>query len=140
MVLLLGDFVFFIASLWLTLLLRNVEPPSQEAFFAHLLPFSLLFASWIVVFYIAGLYEKQTVILQSRLPGILGLTQVTNSALAVVFFYFIPFFGITPKTILFIYLFVSFCLVLFWRTYGYFAIGSGKTISAILIGSGGEVK
>src|SRR3989344_8567486 len=140
LVLLAGDLFFFVASLWLTLLLRNIEPPTRELFLTHLVPFSLLFAAWIVVFYIAGLYEKQTVILQSRLPSVLGITQVTNSAIAVVFFYFVPFFGITPKTILFIYLIISFSLILFWRTYGYFALGSGKTNNAILIGSGSEVK
>ena len=140
LVLVSGDFFFFVASLWLTLLLRNVAPPTRELFLQHFVPFLLLFAAWIVVFYIAGLYERQTVILQSQLPNILALTQVTNSGLAVVFFYFVPFFGITPKTILFIYLVVSFFLILFWRTYGYFALSSGKINNAILIGSGSEVK
>src|SRR3990167_6875008 len=100
-VLLVGDFFFFLVSLWLALLLRNFEIPSRELFSIHLVPFSLLFGVWILVFYIAGLYEKHTVILKSKLPNILASTQLANSALAVVFFYFIPFFGITPKTILF---------------------------------------
>src|SRR3989344_2807438 len=101
-VLLFGDTLFFLVALWLTLLLRNVEPPSQELFLTHLLPFSLLFAVWVIVFYIAGLYEKHTAILKSKLPNILANTQLINSSLAVIFFYLIPFFGITPKTILFI--------------------------------------
>ena len=67
-------------------------------------------------------------------------TQLVNSALAVVFFYFIPLFGITPKTILFIYLFVSFVIILAWRMYGYFLIGRGHLDNAILIGSGEEMK
>jgi len=104
------------------------------------LPFSLLFVLWILVFYIAGLYEKHTVILKSKLPSILANTQIANSTLAVVFFYFVPFFGITPKTILFIYLLVSFVLILSWRIYGYFVIGHGHPTNAILIGSGDEMK
>lgn len=140
LVLLLGDLFFFLVSLWLTLLLRNIEAPSQELFFAHLEPFSILFAAWIVVFYIAGLYEKHTVILQSKLPSVLASTQLANSGVAVVFFYFIPYFLITPKTILFIYLFVSFALILFWRMYGYFLLGRKRAESAILIGSGEEMK
>jgi len=139
-VLLVGDFFFFLVSLWLALFLRNLEIPSRELFSIHLLPFSLLFVVWILVFYIAGLYEKHTAILKSRLPNILASTQLTNSALAVMFFYFIPFFGITPKTILFIYLFVSFVLILSWRLYGYFIIGRGHPNNAILIGSGNEMK
>lgn len=140
LVLLAGDLLFFLVSLWLSLLLRNLGVPSQEFFLTHLAPFSILFAAWVVVFYIAGLYEKHTVILKSRLPNILATTQVTNSALAVIFFYFIPFFHITPKTILFIYLFISFALILFWRTYGYFALGRKRATNAILIGSGLEMK
>src|SRR3989344_1506925 len=139
-ILLVGDLVFFSASLWLALLIRHQQVPSQASFFTHLAPFGILFAAWILVFYIAGLYEKHTVILRSKLPNILASTQFTNSALAVIFFYFIPFFGITPKTILFIYLFISFILILAWRMYGYFVIGRGRPLSAILIGSGDEMK
>src|SRR3989338_710839 len=139
-ILLFGDFLFFLVSLWLALFLRNLEIPSRELFSIHFLPFSLLFVAWIIVFYIAGLYEKHTVILKSRLPSVLANTQLVNSALAVVFFYFIPLFGITPKTILFIYLFVSFVIILAWRMYGYFLIGRGHLDNAILIGSGEEMK
>lgn len=140
LVLLAGDVLFFFVALWLTLFIRNLEAPSRELFFTHLVPFSLLFIAWVVVFYIAGLYEKHTVILKSKLPNILATTQVTNSGLAVIFFYFVPLFLITPKTILFIYLFVSFVLILFWRTYGYFALGRKRANNAILIGSGEEMK
>ncbi len=139
-VLLLGDLVSFVLALWLSLLIRSLEIPSKDFFLTHLLPFSLLFIVWILVFYIAGLYEKHTVILKSKLPNVLANTQLVNSALAVVFFYFIPFFGITPKTILFIYLFISFVLILSWRMYGYFVIGRGNPSNAILIGSGDEMK
>jgi exopolysaccharide biosynthesis polyprenyl glycosylphosphotransferase len=140
LVLLLGDLGSFVLALWLSLLIRTLEVPSKEFFLTHLWPFSLLFALWIVFFYIAGLYEKHTTILRSKLPSVLANTQLVNSALAVVFFYFVPFFGITPKTILFIYLFVSFVIILSWRMYGYFIIGRGRLNNAVLIGSGGEMK
>ena len=137
--LLVGDLFFFVVSLWLALFLRNLSIPTKELFSTHLVPFSLLFIIWILVFYIAGLYEKHTVILKSKLPNVLANTQLTNSALAVIFFYLVPFFGITPKTILFIYLLVSFVLVLTWRMYGYFIISRGQPSNAILIGSGDEM-
>ncbi len=138
--LLVGDFLAFLISLWLALFLRNLGVPSEELFLVHLVPFAMLFVVWILVFYIAGLYEKHTVILKSKLPSVLANTQLVNSALAVIFFYLIPFFGITPKTILFIYLFVSFILILVWRIYGYFVIGRGRPNNAVLIGSGDEMK
>lgn len=140
LLLLIGDLFFFLMSLWLSLLLRYITPPSGALFLKHLVPFSLLFAAWIIVYYIAGLYEKHTTILQSHLPNVLAAAQLANSAVAVVFFYFIPIFGITPKTILFIYLFVSFALILFWRMIGYFALDRRKATQAILIGSGEEMK
>lgn len=140
LVLFLGDLGSFVGALWLSLWIRNLEVPSADLFLTHLLPFGLLFILWILVFYIAGLYEKHTVILKSKLPSILANTQIANSILAVIFFYFIPFFGITPKTILFIYLLVSFVLILSWRIYGYFLIGQGRPTNAILIGSGEEMK
>ena len=140
LVLFLGDFSSFVMALWLSLWIRSLEVPSKDLFLTHLSPFSLLFILWILVFYIAGLYEKHTVILKSKLPSVLANTQITNSILAVIFFYLIPFFGITPKTILFIYLLVSFVLVLSWRIYGYFVIGHGRPTNAILIGSGEEMK
>jgi exopolysaccharide biosynthesis polyprenyl glycosylphosphotransferase len=135
-----GDVFFFLISLWISLVLRNLSFPSAALFRTHLEPFSLLFIAWIVVFYIAGLYDKHTTILQSRLPGILFNTQIANSVIAVLFFYFIPFFGITPKTLLFIYLIVSFFIILSWRMYGYFLIGQRDPEKAILIGAGEEIK
>ena len=140
-VLLLGDLGSFLIALWLSLVIRGLGIPSVDFFMAHLLPFSMLFILWILVFYIAGLYEKHTVVLKSKLPSLIANTQLVNSALATAFFYLIPFLGITPKTTLFIYLLVSFVLILFWRVYGYhFVAGRGRPNSAILIGSGNEMK
>lgn len=140
LILLVGDIFFFLVSLWLTLFLRNFSIPPKDVFLTHLEPFSFLFIVWIVLFYIAGLYEKHTVILKSKLPSILFNTLVANSVIAVIFFYLIPFFGITPKTILFIYLVVSFLAILFWRMYGYFYVGTQKIDNALVVGSGQEMK
>lgn len=140
LILLAGDILFLLISLWITLLLRNAEAPSRALFLTHLAPFSLLFIAWITVFYIAGLYEKHTTILQSQLPSTLAAAQLANAGVATVFFYFVPLFGLTPKTILFIYLIVSFALILFWRMYGYFALGRKEPANAIIIGSGDEMK
>lgn len=140
LILLLGDLFFFLLSLWLALFLRRMEVPSAELFSSHLGPFAFLFAVWIIVFYIGGLYEKHTVILRSKLPSILLATQAVNSGLAIAFFYLVPYLGITPKILLFIYLIVSFIVILAWRRYGYLSLSSGRPNNAILIGSGDEMK
>jgi lipopolysaccharide/colanic/teichoic acid biosynthesis glycosyltransferase len=136
-----GDIVVFAISLWLTLVVRYGELPTQDLFVDHLIPFGILWLVWFIVFYIAGLYEKHTIILRTRLPADIFRAQITNTLIAVSFFYFIPFFGITPKTNLFIYLALSFVGIVLWRLYGYKLIGgSHHKQNAILISSGEEMR
>lgn len=140
LVLFLGDILIFVAALWVTLLIRYLEIPSSENWGSHILPFSVLFLFWFVSFYISGLYRKHTLILKNSLPNILFNTQITNIILAVLFFYFIPYFSITPKTNLFIYLIVSFAFIYFWRIYLFNKITPIKKQKAILISGGSEAK
>ncbi len=138
--LLFGDIVFFLVALWLTLLVRYFSVPNSELWFAHIVPFSLVFAMWVFVFFIAGLYEKHTLILKSRLPSVILRAQIVNSGIAVLFFYLIPYFIITPKTNLFIDLIFSFGFIYFWRVYFISFLGFKKSEKALLIGSGEEMK
>lgn len=135
----LGDILIFILSLWLSLAIRNAGLPLLAEFYAHLMPFSFVFVVWLFSFFVAGLYEKHTVMLKSKLPSVILNTQIFNSIIAALFFYLIPYFGIAPKTILFIYLFVSFVLVLVWRIYGERFFGFKEREKAILVGSGEEM-
>lgn len=122
------------------LFLRFGHSPEQELFMSHLAPFSLLFLSSTLIFYIAGLYEKHTVILKSRLPHTILRAQLINSIVAVLFFYFIPYFGISPKTNLFIYLVISFLLVAIWRVYISAFFITKRSEPAMLISSGKEME
>jgi len=137
-----GDILIFVASLWLTLALRHFSLPTNENLVAHLIPFSLLFAIWVVVFFIGGLYDKHTVIFKKKLPSIIFKSQLFNIVLAALFFFLVPYFGLTPKTNLVIYLAVSFLLILWWRLSLFPVImsfiGKNKRQKAILIGSGLE--
>jgi len=124
----------------LALYIRSAEMPALTLFVKHFVPFSILFIFWLLVYFIAGLYEKHTLILKSRLPNIIFNAQVVNGIFAIIFFYSIPFFKITPKTLLFIYLIISFIFVLLWRLYGLSLISHREKESALLIGSGKEMK
>jgi exopolysaccharide biosynthesis polyprenyl glycosylphosphotransferase len=135
-----GDMLIFFVSLWAMLVVRYRQLPPRELFNEHLLPFTILFFAWFVIYYIAGLYEKRAVILKKGLPSKILRVQIINSVVAVLFFYFIPYFGITPKTNLFIYLAISFFLILMWRIYGYAFLGPLRKQNAILIASGHEMK
>ena len=136
----LGDVVLLYFSLWLTLALRDWNIPPARAWGMHFWPFTIIIAVWIFVFFISGLYEKHTLILKSRLPSTVFNAQVVNSFIAVLFFYFIPYFGITPKTNLFIYLIISFSSILLWRIYGDRILHPLVKQKGIIVGSGEEMK
>lgn len=137
--LLVGDIIVFITSLWITLFARYVEMPTEETFFEHLQPFSFLFIVWALVYFIFGLYEKQGTIFRGELPKLLIRSQLTNIVIAIAFFYFIPWYGISPKTTLFLYLVISLVLIMLWRMYGYFAVVPSTKERALIVGSGEEM-
>lgn len=138
--LIVGDLVVFAASLWLSLFLRYLSVPKADLVMAHLTPFSILFAAWFVVFFLAGLYGKHTKIFRSRLLPTILYTQTINIALAAVFFFFIPLFGIAPKTVLVIYLIVSSILIFSWRVLVFPYIRNGKRLKGVLLATGPDAK
>src|SRR5687768_1841377 len=99
-ILLFGDIFAFVAALWATLLIRYQELPDGAVFFGHLEPFSYLFLVWIMVYVIAGLYERDAALFRSALPPAFLGVQLVNAALAVGYFYFAlaPDSDIAPKT------------------------------------------
>lgn len=134
--LLAGDLVAFVLSLWLALALRSASMPSTLAFVSILTPFSILFVLWIFAFFIAGLYEKQRIVRRSRLPELLLKTQVWNSFVAILFFYTVPYFGVEPKTILFLYIIISLVLTFLWRVFALSFFDVKHRERAMLIGGG----
>lgn len=114
--------------------------PSWKFFELHLIPFSLLFVVWVLIFFISGLYGKHTMVLKKKLPVIILNSQVANMLIAALFFFLVPYFGIAPKTTLFIYLLISFPMVLWWRLSGQDYITRRHPEAAILVGSGREME
>lgn len=138
-ILVLGDIVAFYMGLWLMLFLRYAELPTKENLTLHLIPFSILFVIWLGVFFIAGLYEKHTLLIKQKVAGTILRAQITNSILAVLFFYFVPFFGIAPKTNLFLSLITSFGFVMVWRLFLFPSFEVRIKEKALLVGSGPEM-
>jgi lipopolysaccharide/colanic/teichoic acid biosynthesis glycosyltransferase len=138
-VLLAGDALIFVISLWLTLVLRYLAVPGRDFFMQHVAPFSILFIAWTVVFFIAGLYGKHTRLFRHRLPSVILYTQAINIAIAALFFFLIPLFGIAPKTILLLYLAVSCPLIYFWRVSIFPRLRASRRLRGVLIASGSDV-
>ncbi len=110
-----GDIGIFTISLFITLLLRYGTGFDLAIFQQHIGPFTLLFFTWALVFYISGLYGKRILLNKSSLADAIIKTQLFNIVLAALFFFFVPGIDIAPKTNLVIYLGVSMTLVFIWR-------------------------
>lgn len=135
-VLLLGDFTILFISLWVTLFLRTGSMPSYQVFEIHVVPFSFLFIAWIGVFFLADLYGKHTRLFRGRLLSTILYAQVLNVVIAALFFFFVPAFGIAPKTILFLYLIVSFALIVAWRVGIFPRMRFSRKLKGVLLASG----
>lgn len=113
--LLAGDLIVLYASLLLTLYLRY-KGVSGEVWNVHFWPFTIIFAVWLTSFYIGELYEPR--LLKNDLSfgrQFLSLI-IINGVIATLLFYFVPVFGITPKTNLFTVLIVFGLAEYCWRT------------------------
>lgn len=140
LLLLLGDLIVFTASLWLTLALRYLEWPSGEFFMRHFTPFTFIFAAWVFVFFLSGLYGRHTRLFRSRLTATLLYTQIINIGLAGLFFFFNPAFGLAPKTILLLYLLVSFALIFLWRRVLFPYLPRSSQLRGVLLASGPDAR
>ena len=62
-----GDIVILYGTLALTLLLRGNSGALAHAWSLHVVPFTIVFIAWVAIFYIAGLYDTETLATQSAL-------------------------------------------------------------------------
>ncbi|MEO6536107.1 MAG: sugar transferase [Candidatus Paceibacterota bacterium] len=130
-----GDALLLITSLWLALVLRNFQLPTGSYFFEHLRAFVVVYGISFLIFFIAGLYEPQTRLVK-RILGIRILgAQVTNTAIAAIVFFVLPLV-IAPKTVLLLYLLISVVLISVWRFFVVPYLSIAETKSAVLIGEG----
>ncbi len=115
--LLFGDIALLYLSLLAALLLKYRGGFWDELVLYHLQPFSIVFIFWVLIFYIAGLYEPR--ILKNTL-GFLKIligAVIASTLLTVIFFYSIPKFGIAPKTNLFLFVVIFLILIFLWRRF-----------------------
>jgi lipopolysaccharide/colanic/teichoic acid biosynthesis glycosyltransferase len=134
-----GDIVLLSVSLWLALAARSFSIPEPSFYLSHLAAFVPIFLISLVLFYISGLYEKQTRLVK-RLLGerILG-AQLANTLIAAFIFFLLPF-DIAPKTILALHLLFSVVILSLWRFFIIPRISYGSRAEALLIGRGVAVK
>ncbi len=137
--LLIGDFLILVASLWAALFLRNLAMPVFGYFLINLVPFLPVFFLSLVIFYTAGLYEKQTRPIRSVMGIRILSAQAATVSIAAILFFILPL-AIAPKTILILYLIISVVAESGWRFYQMNReIREGNREPALLVGSGPAV-
>jgi len=81
----------------------------------HALPFGIVSLLWVVGSYIAGLYDFNVLKNGIKFFRLYLEGMIANLAVALAFFYLIPFLGIEPRTNLFLYFAIALLLGYGWR-------------------------
>ena len=95
-----GDVAMLYLALFLALVFRYGQSWPWH-WQAHFLPFTIIYFFSLIVFYVLGLYDLSLARNNFYFFAILTQALITSAILAVLLFYFIPYFVITPKTNLF---------------------------------------
>lgn len=115
-IILLGDILILYGSLLLTLIVRYGPNYFRESFYVHLKPFSLIFVSWLLIFYLADLYKEKRLRISPATIQVFILAIIISVVSSVILFYLFPsFFKLTPKTNLAIFALIFGILDLGWR-------------------------
>ena len=130
--LVLGDILLLYGALFVMLAVRY-GAAMGNFIGAHIGPFSIVFAFWLILFYIIGLYDLQTFREKLALVQNIVIAVGVGVVLAVVVFYIIPYFQIAPKTNLVIFAGIFGVLELIWRMF-FAAVTKVSQKRAMIIG------
>jgi exopolysaccharide biosynthesis polyprenyl glycosylphosphotransferase len=131
--LMIGDIAALYAALVLTLWIRYGNLFYAQLIEHHVQPFTILFIFWILVFYIAGLYELKFLKNSLEFERVFWYANAFNFALAGLFFYLIPYFGITLKTNLAIFFLIFGGVGYLWRQFYNLTLNKTGAASRLLI-------
>ena len=131
-ILVVGDVAAAYLALVVTLFLRYGGQSFSKHWSQHFAPFTLVFALWLVIFYIVGLYEldrvRNRLELLSRAAEALGAAFLVSLAV----FYFATDYNITPKTNLALTIAIFGVLLVAWRLYAFSLFSRTRFLSRLL--------
>lgn len=133
--LLIGDVSLLYVALYITLLIRYSPNLTSELWMRHLIPFSLLFVVWIVVFFINNLYTVQLIKNDFQFYGYLVQNLIINTLIGFTFFYLSPasLTSLRPLRVLLLLVVIYAVLFLLWRISFYRLTGSRTLASRLLL-------
>ena len=133
-----GDIIALYAALLLTLVVRYGAAFSTAGIGANFWPFTVIFVPWLLIFYIAGLYDLRHLRNNIEFLKTLATCLIINILIAILFFYFIPAFRIAPKTNLFLF-FVLFAIIeILWRRAFNHVTRGGEAPNRVILAGDGE--
>jgi len=134
-ILLAGDLLLMYIALIIMLFVRFKKAFYFELLHYHLLPFSVLFILWIIIFYIGGLYDFKN--LKNRLEFKINFSFVIsiNFLVAVIFFYIFTIFGVSPKTNLLLFFILFGILDYSWRHIYNIIITTLTPLNVVIVGN-----
>jgi len=137
-ILITGDVTVLYAALFMALFFRSGFQITPDIWSRHFLPFTMVYAIWLIILWSQNLYNARTIGNRNLFVGAMLRVLFLNAVIAIFFFYFIPFFSITPKTVLFLVLifFVTFFTV--WRYLYNILFASLRFQKSLLLIGGGE--
>src|ERR1035437_1424385 len=129
-----GDFASFLLSFLLLLLIRFKGKDYILTINSHALPFTILCLSWVLIFYIFGLYDLFSI--KPTIPHLrrFAIALMTSLFVGIILFYLVPIFDITPKTNLLLQVVLFGILSFLSRRMFYIIYSKRITRSAILVG------
>jgi len=135
-----GDIIVLYLSLVITLYFSFWGTFNMDVLKVHIVPFSIIYFFWLLIFYISGLYDlhlvKTRISFYARTATALGI----NLVLGMMFFYTVPMFGITPKTNLLLNILVFGLLFLGWRKAFYSIFSIHFSSRTVIVGGGPKVE
>lgn len=148
-VLLLGDLILFYGALLLTLIIRyglglpisqNLQLSFGQIWDIHKWPFFYVHLIWILIFYINGLYDIKSFPSPKTVLSRALEAMVAGGIVAVLIFYLVPSFNITPKTNLLIDIVIVTFFLMAWRRFFWLFISGTSRIKVLFFGSSKEVE
>lgn len=133
--LVIGDVACFLAGILLALTIREGSFPATQLLRLHALPFSIIFFIWVIVYYVAGLYDFHAIIFKDKMLRLLVTAQLVCSGIVILVFYFVPKFLIAPKTVLVLDLIITLCLLFIWRSIYSNTLRATHKESVLIVGS-----
>lgn len=114
-IVLVGDGVCFYGALFAAIALRYFETPTTDVIAAHAIPFTVLLVVWVIIFYIADLYDFSLIRKRGTFYPRALFVIAGAFIISALMFYFVPLFSITPKTTLLLHTTIFSVFFFIWR-------------------------